>query len=186
MKTNNVKSQSYIDFHMKSFKQTVRAIKHDLECEPDYQYFCNSSLLTDEEKKALDRLIEDFKEEAVQIYRGIKYGWRLSWNESEIYQVDHYEKYLDHFLTSHCCQTIWLRDEFDDPKYNSVMLNFDELVFMYKEIDHDNFLCEMAETHGIGYDMLEAQYDVEEEQYDLLNQCFDDECIEDLDEDLPF
>lgn len=150
------------------FKQRVRYILHDLQCEPDYAYYCgDNGGYTDEQLSYHKDLIHDYKAACVELWEYYQQGKR------DIFELT---TWLENCLNKWHIRLIWV-----EGVYNSLVLNIDEYIadkkFEAMEQAHDEYMCEMAETHGMGYSYIES---LQEEQEKLSLP------LEDEDEDLPF
>lgn len=158
----------YVEHVEMLFKQRVRYILHDLQCEPEYAHYCgDNGDYTDEQLSYLKDLIYDYKAACVELWEYYQQGKR---------SVFELTNWLEHYLNQWHVRLIWV-----EGVYNSLILNIDEYIadkkFEAMEEAHDEYMCEMAETSGMGYSYIES---LQKERESIFGS------DEDEDEDLPF
>lgn len=132
----------YVEHVEMLFKQRVRYILHDLQCEPEYAHCCgDNGDYTDEQLSYLKDLIHDYKAACVELWEYYQQGKR------DVFELTNW---LEHYLNNWHVRLIWV-----EGVYNSLVLNIDEYIadkkFEAMEEAHDEYMCELAETHGMGY-----------------------------------
>ena len=152
---NTKMNKSQYDWYMHWFKRHVRSIVSDLENLPHLAAEFNKDLTT-EERKDLAAIIPEVKLYCIELYRDYESGER---------DIRDYVKDLRiHFDVYWCVKIMFLGrtepamspDEEPSAIYNSLDVDFEDLHFSLQEKRYDEHLCEMAETHGMGYDCLDT------------------------------
>lgn len=154
MKVNNKNShQSWLEM---KFKETVRYIYSDLKQEIGLYELYHDAPMSVSEQTLLNKLIAEFKQVMVDLYNEL----------SEKGDFEDWQKELDWKVRAReMFKIIWV--EGPDWIYNSYTLTLDDYDFRLKEIAHDEYMCELCETKGWGYDGLQQyvkQFDDEGEE----------------------
>lgn len=188
---NTQMNKSQFDWYMKWFKTTVRYIVRDLEHCDEMRYFDCGDSLTDDEKVDLNILISEVKSYCLDLYDDYVYGRkdiREYVHELKVHFSVYFNTELCFFVYSEPAMS---PDEPPSAAYNCLYVDFEGLHFSILEEQHDEYMCEMAETHGMGYTYIE---DIMEERenaaYWSEHRNVRDEDMMDIpdfdDEDLPF
>jgi hypothetical protein len=152
---NTKMNKSQYDWYMMWFKRHVRSIVWDLENFSAIAADFNEDL-TKAEREDLAVIIPRVKSYCIDLYNDYANGER---------DIRDYVKHLKiHFKVYFDIELLFLArpepaispDEEPSHYYNSLHVNFEDLHFSLQEEKYDDFLCEMAETHGMGYDTLDT------------------------------
>lgn len=145
-------NNSCFKWHMKHFKQAVRYIISDLEELPQIAEAFGYKM-TATEKADLKTIILRAKQYCIGLYEDYSSGRK---------DITCYVNELrSHFSAYFCTELLFVGDFYGEPvmdpgepefSYNSLHVNHEELHFALMEERHDEYMCEMAETHGMGYE----------------------------------
>lgn len=147
---NQPYNQSMYDYMMDNFKKNVRYILDSIIHYADYcPGMCEEEKIPDYQKDTLKKFERDFKAFCIELYEDVtKY----------VSKIGDVNKRMNDFLKQHHCRPIWVTDEHDClPQFNSMHIYLYDLDFDYKEEAHDEYMAEMAETKGRGYDYYKFQ-----------------------------
>lgn len=148
-------NKSQYEWYMKWFKRHVRSIVWDLENLPAMAVEFEKDL-TKAERDDLAEIIPRVKQYFIELYNDYVNGER---------DIRTYVKELKiHFKVCFHTELLFLArsepamspDEEPTHYYNSLSVNFEDLHISLMEERFDEYMCEMAETHGMGYDVLDT------------------------------
>lgn len=148
-------NKSQYDWYMKWFKKTVRYIVSDLEELPDIAAAFGYHM-TDSEKEDLKTIMPRVKLYCIELYNDYVNGERDIRDYVKELKI-HFKVYFDtELLFLALAEPAMGPDECPCAEYNSLHVNHEDLHFSLQEERYDEHLCEMAETHGMGYDALDT------------------------------
>ena len=148
-------NKSQYDWYMKWFKKTVRYIVSDMEDLPNiaaaFGYHMN-----DVEKADLNSIMPEVKMYCIDLYRDYESGER-DIRDYVRHLKTHFKVYFEtELLFLSLSEPAMSPDDCPCAEYNSLHVNHEDLHDSLQEKRYDDYLCELAETNGMGYDALDT------------------------------